>query len=104
MVRNIKQTQSLIEREENIIRERNIKDSIDELIQNKQFETFANLFDTIKAYSHIPQVKKALNTKKKQISQKEINSYTCELCQKEMKQNYKHLHEKTKSHLNKVSQ
>lgn len=82
--------------------ERIIRENIDSLILYKNYESFVNVYNVVKAYSHVPEIKKLINKKNVHKSMSQI--YKCNVCNIEMKTNYKHLHNNTKKHLAKLSE
>ncbi len=75
----------------------NIINNINTIINLKQYESFVTIYNKVKEHSHIPEIKKLIN--KKNILKSLNQTYVCDLCNIQMKNSYKPLHEKTKKHL-----
>lgn len=102
MSSNVEQTIETTESRPIHFTERIIRENVDKLILDKEYDSFVNVYNVIKAYSHIPEIKKLINKKNVHKSLSQI--YRCNVCNIEMKTNYKHLHNNTKKHLAKVSE
>lgn len=74
-----------------------ILSQLDKMIEDEKYLLFIQIYDRVKEHSHLENVKKLIN--KKNIHKSLNQTYTCDVCNIDMKNNYKPLHEKTKKHL-----